>query len=214
LAHGAQTSSSDPDDLTYDPEGGLGLWPGPIIDAHFRERGRQGRLVQLVRDTRELEHGSTWGIGLDEDTGMECWPANSTCQVLGGSGGVWVASLEDDVTVTTHYLTRGDSLDTSDLSVTFPNWKKSLDSQGPAANTSEAIFSPLEFIKLAESLVASGESLALGRTERRDPVYAASLTMSADTRAVAAPGSSQYGGGQVSYSDLKLTFCQAADGCN
>ena len=33
----------------------------------------KGRLVQLVRDTRELEHGSTWGIGLDEDTGMECW---------------------------------------------------------------------------------------------------------------------------------------------
>ena len=81
--------SSDPDDLTYDPQGGLGLWPGPIIDAHFRERGRQvatwsflnlpctrlekGRLVQLVRDTRESEHGSTWGIGLDEDTGMECW---------------------------------------------------------------------------------------------------------------------------------------------
>ena len=61
LAHGAQTSrfydpddltsatpktrcsSSDPDDLTYDPQGGLGLWPGPIIDAHFRERGRQVR---------------------------------------------------------------------------------------------------------------------------------------------------------------------------
>ena len=60
LAHGAQISrysvqlyvlsltvihvvfcSSDPDDLTYDPQGGLGLWPGPIIDAHFRERGRQ-----------------------------------------------------------------------------------------------------------------------------------------------------------------------------
>ena len=27
--------------MTYDPQGGLGLWPGPIIDAHFRERGRQ-----------------------------------------------------------------------------------------------------------------------------------------------------------------------------
>ena len=36
-------------------------------------RSLKGRLVQLVRDTRELEHGSTWGIGLDEDTGMECW---------------------------------------------------------------------------------------------------------------------------------------------
>ena len=105
LAHGAQTTrysellqipsdiffSSDPDDLTYDAQGGLGLWNGPIIDAHFRERGRQvkvlepllhqnvkkGRLVQLVRNTRELEHGSNWGIGLDEDTGMECWFVSS-----------------------------------------------------------------------------------------------------------------------------------------
>ena len=56
-------------------------------------------------------------------------PANSTCQVLGGSGGVWVAALEDDVRVTTHYLTRGDNLDTSDLSVTFPGWKKPVDNQ-------------------------------------------------------------------------------------
>ena len=56
-------------------------------------------------------------------------PANSTCQVLGGSGGVWVAALEDDVRVTTHYLTRGDNLETSDLSVTFPGWKKPVDNQ-------------------------------------------------------------------------------------
>ena len=40
-----------------------------------------------------------------------------------------VAALEDDVRVTTHYLTRGDSLDTSDLSVTFPGWKKPVDNQ-------------------------------------------------------------------------------------
>merc|ERR1712025_1045011 len=214
LAHGAQTSSSDPDDLIYDPQGGLGLWPGPIIDAHFRERGRQGRLVQLVRDTREMEHGSTWGIGLDEDTGMECWSANSTCQVLGGSGGVWVAALENDVTVTTHYLTMGDSFDSSDLSVSFPNWKNPLDKPGATANTSEAIFSPFEFTTLAETLLASGDSLGLGRAERRGPVYVASLTVSSETRAVAAPGSPQYGGGQVSYSHLKLAFCQATDGCN
>merc|ERR1712200_37553 len=72
LARGAQTSSSDPDDLTYDPQGGLGLWPGPIIDAHFRERGRQGRLEQLGhwsgRRYREgvlasqLHMPSSWGI--------------------------------------------------------------------------------------------------------------------------------------------------------
>ena len=104
---------------------------------------------------------------------------------------------------------------------------------------------------MAETLVASGESSAFGRTERwdtcttnppiflkvpsiekillatksicllqlvdvlrRDPVYAASLSVESDTRAVLSPGSPQYGGGQVSYSNLKLNFCQAEEGCN
>ena len=49
-----------------------------------------------------------------------------------------MAALEDDVTVTTHYLTRGDSFDTSDLSVTFPNWKNPLDNQVvPSLNSFE-----------------------------------------------------------------------------
>ena len=44
-----------------------------VFEQAFCTRLEKGRLVQLVRDTREMEHGSTWSIGLDEDTGMECW---------------------------------------------------------------------------------------------------------------------------------------------
>ena len=44
----------------------------------------------------------------------------------------------------------------------------SSESQGAAANTSEAIFSAFEFTTMAETLVASGESSAFGRTERWD----------------------------------------------
>src|SRR5690606_3659180 len=45
--------------------GGLGLIPNVIIDTHFVERGRIGRLFQAVV-------GNPWvlGVGLGEDTGL------------------------------------------------------------------------------------------------------------------------------------------------
>ena len=142
---------SKAEELTYEPAGGLGLWPGPIIDAHFQEKGRQvgamappwpqGRLVELLGATAHLERGATWAIGLDEDTGVECRPAEHSCVVLGGPGGAWVARLEEQeegrLEASTHYLTRchtsrctmsrGDMINTTDLSVTFPDWKSPVD---------------------------------------------------------------------------------------
>ncbi len=43
---------------------GLGLWPGAIVDQHFSQRNRYGRLLALVADSPAL-----LGVGLDEDTG-------------------------------------------------------------------------------------------------------------------------------------------------
>ena len=34
--YGATTDASHPDDLQYDPEGGLGFLPGLVVDTHFR----------------------------------------------------------------------------------------------------------------------------------------------------------------------------------
>ena len=44
---------------------GLGLLPGVIVDQHFSQRERYGRLVNLVASSPDL-----LGIGLDEDTAM------------------------------------------------------------------------------------------------------------------------------------------------
>lgn len=38
----------NPDYLTYDEKGGLGLLTGWVTDTHFSERGREGRLIRLV----------------------------------------------------------------------------------------------------------------------------------------------------------------------
>jgi len=42
---------------------GLGLWPGVIVDQHFSQRNRYGRLLSLV-----AQNPSLLGLGIDEDT--------------------------------------------------------------------------------------------------------------------------------------------------
>ncbi|HEX8153531.1 MAG TPA: cyanophycinase [Thermoanaerobaculia bacterium] len=55
---------------------GLGLVPGAIVDQHFRERDRLGRLLSVVRDQR------LHGVGIDEDTAV-VWRANGEMRVSG-----------------------------------------------------------------------------------------------------------------------------------
>ncbi len=56
---------------------GLGLLPGLIIDQHFEQRGRNGRLLALVAQSPSL-----LGIGVDEDT-CAIVHADQTMQVIG-----------------------------------------------------------------------------------------------------------------------------------
>ena len=52
LLHGPHpaVSSAYPDDLSYDPLGGLGFFVDGLIDTHFAERGRHGRLARLAAE--------------------------------------------------------------------------------------------------------------------------------------------------------------------
>ncbi len=65
---------------------GLGLIPGVIIDQHFAERGRIGRLLGAVAQNPRL-----LGIGIDEDTAIKV--EGSSFGVL-GSGGVTIVDAE------------------------------------------------------------------------------------------------------------------------
>jgi cyanophycinase len=62
---------------------GLGFMPGVIVDQHFAERGRIGRLVAAVSQNPRL-----LGIGIDEDTAV-CIDGQRRFTVL-GSGAVYV----------------------------------------------------------------------------------------------------------------------------
>ena len=62
---------------------GLGFVPGMIVDQHFAERGRIGRLVAAVSQNPRM-----LGIGIDEDTAI-CLAGQRRFTVL-GSGAVYV----------------------------------------------------------------------------------------------------------------------------
>jgi len=115
------------DDLTYNSKGGLGLFHWGIMDTHFSERGRQGRLAQLTLDTR-----TRFAFGVDEATALVVSDINSEqphFKVMGQSG-VFVVdnNLSKHNVVNTHYLTRGDiaKLTKNGLDIKTVHWKKTL----------------------------------------------------------------------------------------
>jgi cyanophycinase len=102
---------------------GLGLFKDAIVDQHFSERGRFGRLVGAVaHNPRNL------GVGLDEDTAIVIQKDKSLYVV--GSGAVYLLDArfvkqsniddeEDNKTlsifnITTHVLAQGDSFQLSE----------------------------------------------------------------------------------------------------
>ena len=60
-----------PDNLAYDPTGGIGLFSGFMLDSHFSEMGREARLIKVLHETRDTPGtGTTKGIGVDENTAL------------------------------------------------------------------------------------------------------------------------------------------------
>lgn len=81
IAGGAEGSTPSPDLVTLAP--GLGLTNSFIIDQHFRERDRLGRLLTAL-----AYNPFAVGIGLDEDTAAFIRPGDNLEVV--GSGGITI----------------------------------------------------------------------------------------------------------------------------
>lgn len=70
---------------------GLGLLPNVIVDQHFGQRSRYGRLMSVVASSPHL-----LGIGIDEDTAIEVRHGREF--VVHGSGGVFVIDCQNATT--------------------------------------------------------------------------------------------------------------------
>jgi cyanophycinase len=86
IAGGMEGSTPSPDMVTMAP--GLGLTNKFIVDQHFRERDRLGRLLTAL-----AYNPFAVGLGLDEDTAAFIRP-DDTLDVV-GSGGITVIDPRD-----------------------------------------------------------------------------------------------------------------------
>jgi cyanophycinase len=119
---------------------GLGFIPGVIIDQHFAERGRIGRLLGAVAQNPRL-----LGVGIDEDTAI-AFSGHRKFRVL-GSGAVYIVDgrnltytdvAEDagDTTsihnLTLHVLAAADEFDLEERMPILPSKRKKLEAQQAA----------------------------------------------------------------------------------
>jgi cyanophycinase len=88
VSGGSSSSHRIGDALRMAP--GLGLLPGAIVDQHFAERGRIGRLIAAVAQNPRI-----LGVGIDENTAIIC-DAKHCFRVI-GAGAVYVVDGADIV---------------------------------------------------------------------------------------------------------------------
>ena len=98
----------EPEQLTYRPQGGLRLFAHGILDTHFSERARQGRLLMLLGDTGQLR-----GFGVDEMTALVVRQHDGRTDFdVVGRAGVWLAEQVQrkgiELSARVHYLRTGD----------------------------------------------------------------------------------------------------------
>ncbi|KAK7094812.1 cyanophycinase-like [Littorina saxatilis] len=195
LKDGAQTSSKHTDDLTYNPDGGLGFLEGYVIDTHFANRGREGRMIRLLSDTYTLSRGTRRGVGIDENTALVVTHAstsNGRGQVLGEAGVTFfdlTSSYVDQSqryfsirNVYLTYLTHGDVYHLHDHDVTFAqdktpllgneNYDHALTSTDIFYGKSSSSSRKPEFLRVAASIFdARLDSSSYGTTYEKNPTF-------------------------------------------
>ncbi|GAB2910237.1 cyanophycinase [Rheinheimera gaetbuli] len=162
--------------LTYSSAGGLGLFNFGVLDTHFSERGRQGRLVRLLNDTQ-----SRYGFGIDENTALLVGFTDSdnapqvNMQVIGANGVFIVDTAEvgragegavaNITQVATHYLTRDDRLDIKDgvMRTRFADWKFATNNSLTPLLSSGDLFERDNYRQLAQLLCTTQSRQADGR---------------------------------------------------
>jgi len=97
---------------------GSDLFDGGMVDSHFSERGRQGRLFVHI-----VQKNIRFGFGCDEDSGLIESKQNKTYTFLGSKGNVVFdnknRNLKNGIM---HYLTQDDILLPSG-EIIYPAWK-------------------------------------------------------------------------------------------
>lgn len=152
---------------------GIGTFPHSLLDTHFENRGRHGRMIRLLADTRGYPTGSMKALGMDENTALVVtggWNSRvgtvigqrgvvlmdvsqasigtSRAHEEGGGGDYWAI---DGVRVS--HLTYGDTIDLATFNTKPAPFKTLMSTResNVATNTSFDIWASTEFADVDES---------------------------------------------------------------
>jgi cyanophycinase len=216
-------------DLYYNPLGGLGFFNYGLLDSHFSERGRQGRIIRLASD---LEVPLAFGV--DENTALivdNPDTPDAKFEVL-GQGGVFISDLSNasvDETsqnwsisgVKTTYLTEGDEYDPitgiagfgnktplagKETSNTIPFTKNVFSYKDPETGDWT---DPRALTETATNLFKSTAKTGFGLSYETEPVqYGVTLNKTCGSKGYI--GHDSQGAEQVSFANLDLSIAPVA----
>ncbi|XP_046574841.1 cyanophycinase-like [Haliotis rubra] len=199
LRYGARESSTHTNDLTYRKTGGFGIYTDYLLDTHFSNRGREGRMVRLLSDTRHMSNGVNYGLGVSENTALVVTHVGTDNELgeVFGELGVTVVDVSKSYSdpaeryyslrnVFVSYLTEGDTINMKTRNITFSPSKTPLrGNEGyDHALTSDDIFygegshdRKTEFLRVAASLFdARKDTMTHGDTHLTHPQFRVTMS--------------------------------------
>ncbi len=211
------TASEATAGLSY-AEGGLNFFKYGVLDQHFSQRTREGRLIRAVR-----ESGLDYGFGVDENTSLVVGKPDAsgkTTMTVLGAGGVFIADVRGASAsgastaqysisaVKTHYVGAGDRIEidaAGELSVILGSGKPvvALNPSAPVVTATQVQeYGSSNYLKMVQSMASTGAAKAYGTTEGsagQNPYF--SLTASRSSNTVMRTKS-----GRLSYTQMLLSI--------
>jgi cyanophycinase len=210
-------------------EGGMGFFRYGVLDQHFSQRTREGRLVRATQ-----EAGLDYGFGVDENTSLVVGQSDATgmtTMTVLGAGGVFIADVRGATAsvqgtalytisgVITHYISAGDKIEidaNGELRVILGNTKPvvSLSASAPQVTATQVQeYGSSNYLKLASKMGETGAASARGITEGSGsgsgatgtalPNFSVTLTRNAQTVF-------RVKGARLSYSHVVVAFTPCA----
>lgn len=196
--------------LSAQASGGFGFFPYGILDTHFSERGRQGRLWQVLAQTK-----GQLGVGIDENTALLVNPiTNGAAMRVLGEGGVFLTQPGPLPTIwRSHYLTQDDQVtiagsgkDTQ-LQFQLAPWKYTGSNRKQMLMQTNDIFTGNRFRALASLMCQNHNDVATGRFDVQGKTW--QLTMNRNAQSNSRNGSYQVQGqvfAACSYHDVLMSY--------
>eukprot|EP01100_Stratorugosa_tubuloviscum_P001682 TRINITY_DN1382_c3_g1_i1.p1 TRINITY_DN1382_c3_g1~~TRINITY_DN1382_c3_g1_i1.p1 ORF type:complete len:319 (-),score=136.07 TRINITY_DN1382_c3_g1_i1:112-1068(-) len=184
----------NPHKTTVNPYGGFGNFDYGLLDTHFSQRGRQGRLVCLAYNLNVR-----YGFGIDENTALVV-DAYGNMEVVGPAGvtivdvanAYQVSTVYDQnnnalftltnwnlFNITYNYLTDGDRFEPNTGRITISNDKSSIlgkESRAQSIMNVGNIFAANIFTSVAIDLFDSQSLQTIAKTHLVTPQYATRMT--------------------------------------